>query len=607
MKLKLPKKEEGGDPTQVRKPIQTSDPNDPRIKKYQDSLRNYNWTNKQISGLTKEGWDRNKSISIEEQVKAYGEPQDPKSATPSSYSVFKKKNNYGADNIDYIGNYTMPVQPYQYVAPQNVQQTPGKSTQQSATKSTIYTSNPDDPRLKAYQDSLNNYNWSNSNGRNKGFNTLFPDDAAKLKSQSDYKNWSFTNNNTKEQPQYYVYDAAGKPEGNGAGATRDYYAQYPDPQQPYAYKKPIPELKRSQIQGPQSATPGVGQIGVPTGGPGPMAGGPTNFSFTGRNDQGQQDTRYFSDLDTWKAATDQMGYRWRNETNNGQQANASGYQFKLGGMTRKDLGGGYSPVGTPLAQVAQPPNTMNMVPHIGPIGQSGQPNGDPNNPGTPINWDHVLASYVTGNLAQGLTSRLSPNSQQNTTQQFNRQQFGPMNFLPYTPNNSVQAQYGTQGMQKGGLVKKDYGGFSSDMSENMRKWILDDDSPQPTEEPEEQVQPQQQSPEYDDAQQFAMFAQMFGLDAADGEREPEQQDQGYMKKGGWMKGAVDPKHKGYCTPMTKSTCTGHRRAFAETMKKHHGFHEMGGLTGDTLYSAGQELDVTPEQYKQMLDQGYEFE
>lgn len=48
-------------------------------------------------------------------------------------------------------------------------------------------------------------------------------------------------------------------------------------------------------------------------------------------------------------------------------------------------------------------------------------------------------------------------------------------------------------------------------------------------------------------------------------------------KGGWIKGAVNPAHKGYCTPMTKSTCTGHRRAFALTMKKHHGFHCAGGL------------------------------
>ena len=50
-----------------------------------------------------------------------------------------------------------------------------------------------------------------------------------------------------------------------------------------------------------------------------------------------------------------------------------------------------------------------------------------------------------------------------------------------------------------------------------------------------------------------------------------------LKKGGWLKGAVNPKHKGYCTPMTKSTCTGHRRAFALMMKKKHGFHDRGGV------------------------------
>lgn len=45
-----------------------------------------------------------------------------------------------------------------------------------------------------------------------------------------------------------------------------------------------------------------------------------------------------------------------------------------------------------------------------------------------------------------------------------------------------------------------------------------------------------------------------------------------MAKGGWIKKAVNPAHKGYCTPMTKSTCTPRRKAFAMTMKKHHGFH-----------------------------------
>lgn len=48
------------------------------------------------------------------------------------------------------------------------------------------------------------------------------------------------------------------------------------------------------------------------------------------------------------------------------------------------------------------------------------------------------------------------------------------------------------------------------------------------------------------------------------------------KKGNWIKGAVNPKHKGYCTPMTKSTCTPRRKAFAKTMKKHHGFHKEEG-------------------------------
>ena len=49
-----------------------------------------------------------------------------------------------------------------------------------------------------------------------------------------------------------------------------------------------------------------------------------------------------------------------------------------------------------------------------------------------------------------------------------------------------------------------------------------------------------------------------------------------LKGGGWISKAVNPAHKGYCTPMTKSTCTPRRKAFAMTMKKHHGFHAMGG-------------------------------
>ena len=46
------------------------------------------------------------------------------------------------------------------------------------------------------------------------------------------------------------------------------------------------------------------------------------------------------------------------------------------------------------------------------------------------------------------------------------------------------------------------------------------------------------------------------------------------KKGGsvkkddkWIQKAVNPKHKGYCTPMTKATCTPKRKALAMTFKK----------------------------------------
>ena len=46
-----------------------------------------------------------------------------------------------------------------------------------------------------------------------------------------------------------------------------------------------------------------------------------------------------------------------------------------------------------------------------------------------------------------------------------------------------------------------------------------------------------------------------------------------MKKGGqtsdknWIQKAVNPKHKGFCTPMSKPTCTPKRKALARTFKK----------------------------------------
>ena len=35
----------------------------------------------------------------------------------------------------------------------------------------------------------------------------------------------------------------------------------------------------------------------------------------------------------------------------------------------------------------------------------------------------------------------------------------------------------------------------------------------------------------------------------------------------WIQGAVNPEHKGYCTPMSKPTCTPRRKALAKRFKK----------------------------------------
>lgn len=35
----------------------------------------------------------------------------------------------------------------------------------------------------------------------------------------------------------------------------------------------------------------------------------------------------------------------------------------------------------------------------------------------------------------------------------------------------------------------------------------------------------------------------------------------------WIQKAVNPEHRGYCTPMSKPTCTPRRKALARTFKK----------------------------------------
>jgi len=49
----------------------------------------------------------------------------------------------------------------------------------------------------------------------------------------------------------------------------------------------------------------------------------------------------------------------------------------------------------------------------------------------------------------------------------------------------------------------------------------------------------------------------------------------------WIQKAVDPEHKGYCTPMTKPTCTPKRKALAKRFKK--GIDEMTERGEEVIY------------------------
>ncbi len=64
----------------------------------------------------------------------------------------------------------------------------------------------------------------------------------------------------------------------------------------------------------------------------------------------------------------------------------------------------------------------------------------------------------------------------------------------------------------------------------------------------------------------------------------------------WIQKAVDPKHKGYCTPMTKPTCTPRRKALAKRFKK--GIEDEAYGTPDPLGShLAKPINEKPEDKK----------
>ena len=63
------------------------------------------------------------------------------------------------------------------------------------------------------------------------------------------------------------------------------------------------------------------------------------------------------------------------------------------------------------------------------------------------------------------------------------------------------------------------------------------------------------------------------------EAEDDEEDTGINDEKDWIQKAVNPKHKGYCTPMTKKTCTPARKALAKRFKKAGRKEKKQGGTG----------------------------
>lgn len=98
------------------------------------------------------------------------------------------------------------------------------------------------------------------------------------------------------------------------------------------------------------------------------------------------------------------------------------------------------------------------------------------------------------------------------------------------------------------------------------------------------------------ADKVKSYAKKMGMNLDESEQVDNPQEESTEFKGGGRFMGINPAHKGYCTPMSKPTCTGHRRALALTLKKHHGFHEDGGVQkygwGGPVDAKGFPIDAT---------------
>jgi hypothetical protein len=195
----------------------------------------------------------------------------------------------------------------------------------------IRVSDPNDPRFRKYNDSSAVYNYGRKsaqflrNPRTTGaqWNANFND----WDNDPGKPAWDRLTKENGQEPQSVGTVRRTFPKihnGTVNSQTEGQSMQFKKPEQPYEYHG---AQGRSPIQQPQGYHIAPDGMPEPVMNPGPMAGGPTNFSYSGMDTEtGQQVSRYFPDLDSWQRATDAGGYLHRDISNNGNNANATGYQ-----------------------------------------------------------------------------------------------------------------------------------------------------------------------------------------------------------------------------------------------------------------------------------------
>lgn len=269
----------------TRKPIYTSDTNDPRIKAYNDSLKLYNKSLEYTKGF-KDIHNVDSKMGIENYIKS-GQDDLGNKVHPTIKPVGLKRSTRPSDDEDVITYfYKKPVQPIQYKESEPL---------------TRYTIDPYDPRISDYNNKLSLYrNDKNIYEKETG---LSYDEL--LKSQGD-SNVTYTES------------------GKAIHFNRK-------PSEQFVYK----DIKPSNVQEVRAYNSDI-NIQVPSYKPTDLSQKPTKYSATYR-DGNQQKTIYFKDKNTWKSFLDTGALSNVDTSETENRASATGYRsLQFGGELRPE-------------------------------------------------------------------------------------------------------------------------------------------------------------------------------------------------------------------------------------------------------------------------------